>query len=215
MTAPSSLQQQLPPGSASWPAGQLAMIDFVAGGGGETYRGRLAQFRDGSEPWAPEAGWLVMSMGCSLVSPEWVTAVAPMVAVPEVPDVEIALEKVRSAGYVAIKEPSHRRAQERQRIAEAMRASAEQQQQASTERWAREDLIPENRRLSARLTHVYGVAKAKGATDAELRGDGDSIAAAVARIEAAKTYGTYSDRDRNDVLDQAIAVARDYDPTAT
>jgi len=79
-----------------------------------------------------------------------------------------ALTVVKESGYVAIKEKSYRQAQERQRVAEALRAYAEDEAEHAR-KWAR-DCLAEERRIRERLTFVYGVAQAKGATVEELRG---------------------------------------------
>ena len=81
--------------------------------------------------------------------------------------VQRAKEVLERSGYVVVKAKSHRQAQERQRVAEALRRAAEESQ-AGTERWAREHLCGELSRLRERLTFVYGVARAKGATVEEL-----------------------------------------------
>jgi hypothetical protein len=73
---------------------------------------------------------------------------------------------LESAGYVVIKGTSHRRAQERQRIAEARMEDAFSRV-ASVEAWA-QSLCAEERRLRDRLVFVYGVARAHGASVAEL-----------------------------------------------
>lgn len=83
-----------------------------------------------------------------------------------------ALEVVKAAGYVALKEKSYRAAQERQRIA-AVRQECAEARTSGAERWARE-CIAEERRLAARLTFVYGVAMKHGATTDELRGEIDA-----------------------------------------
>lgn len=79
-----------------------------------------------------------------------------------------ALALVKANGYVVLKEKSYRQAQERQRIAECLRA-AEQDRREGAERWAR-DCCTEERRIRERLTFVYGVARAHGATVAVLSG---------------------------------------------
>lgn len=98
------------------------------------------------------------------------------------PEVAAALAIVRAAGYVALKAKSYQRAQEKLRVAEAL-LSAEVDHRASIEGWA-QNCIAEERRLGARLTHVYAVAIAHGATHDELAGDGlpvgPVIAAAIA-----------------------------------
>lgn len=84
------------------------------------------------------------------------------------PTLEEALKVVHEAGYVTLKEKSYRQAQERQRIAEALRVAAVEAQKRA-EAWGRE-LCEEERRLRDRLTYVYGVARAHGATREELAG---------------------------------------------
>lgn len=82
--------------------------------------------------------------------------------------VERYKELLRNLGYVVLKETSYRRAQERQRVAEVMRAYAEERVQDNRE-WA-VTALNEQRRLSDRLTFVYGIARAHGATVEELSG---------------------------------------------
>ena len=84
-------------------------------------------------------------------------------------DLDDALEVIRAAGYVAIREKSYRAAQERQRLAQA-RADWELNRREGAEKWAR-DCCDEERRIRERLTFVYGVARAHGATVEVLRGD--------------------------------------------
>lgn len=79
-----------------------------------------------------------------------------------------AKKLLEAAGFVVLREKSYRQAQERQRVAEALRVAAEEYTER-IERWARENLV-EERRLRDRLTFVYGVAQAHGATTEELRG---------------------------------------------
>jgi len=81
---------------------------------------------------------------------------------------EEALAVVKDAGYVVLKAKSYRQAQERQRVAEALKRAAEEDAER-TRAWAISH-CDEERRLAARLTFVYGVARARGATDEELRG---------------------------------------------
>lgn len=71
-------------------------------------------------------------------------------------------------GYVVLREKSHRQAQERQRVAEALMVAAEEAAE-SARVWAR-NCLAEERRLRDRITHVYGVARAHGATLVELAG---------------------------------------------
>ena len=80
-----------------------------------------------------------------------------------------ALATVRAAGYVVIKAKSYRQAQERQRVAEALREHAAEDAR-SARVWAH-NCLDEERRLRDRLTFVYGVATAKGATVEELAGE--------------------------------------------
>jgi hypothetical protein len=79
-----------------------------------------------------------------------------------------AIEAVTEAGYVVLKAKSYRQAQERQRVAEAMRR-AEEDAAESARAWAR-DCIAQERHLRDRLTFVYGVARAHGATVEDLDG---------------------------------------------
>lgn len=83
-------------------------------------------------------------------------------------EVETAVEALESIGYVVLKAKSYRQAQERQRVAEAYKLAAIDEAKRARE-WAL-DCLAEERRLRERLTFVYGVARAKGATDEELRG---------------------------------------------
>ncbi|MHC9292017.1 hypothetical protein ACRCUN_06090 [Mycobacterium sp. LTG2003] len=81
-------------------------------------------------------------------------------------DARLLLE---SYGYVVLREKSYRQAQERQRVAEALRRAAEDDAR-SARRWAQETLHNEIRDLYARCTFLYGAAIARGATADELRG---------------------------------------------
>jgi hypothetical protein len=83
---------------------------------------------------------------------------------PDLVDETIAA--LRSAGYVVLREKSYRQAQERQRVAEALRKAAEVDAER-THAWACEQ-IDENRRLAARLTYMYGVARAHGLSHDDL-----------------------------------------------
>jgi hypothetical protein len=80
-----------------------------------------------------------------------------------------ALELVKASGYVVLKEKSYRQAQERQRIAVVM-ADMEKGRRESAESWAR-DCLYDERRITERLTFVYGVARAHGASVEELAAD--------------------------------------------
>ena len=70
--------------------------------------------------------------------------------------------------WVVLKAKSYRQAQERQRVAEALRA-AEERNSEHTRAWAMR-AFEEERRLRDRCTYLYGLAARYGATDEELRG---------------------------------------------
>lgn len=78
------------------------------------------------------------------------------------------IDDLAAAGYVVVRAKSYRQAQERQRVAECQRRAAEEARDSATA-WAR-DCLTEERRLRDRITHVYGVARAHGATLVELAG---------------------------------------------
>jgi hypothetical protein len=78
-------------------------------------------------------------------------------------------EILERAGYVVIKAKSYRAAQERQRIAECQMRCAEEDA-THARAWAI-NCLDEERRLGDRLTFVYGVARAHGATIEELSGE--------------------------------------------
>lgn len=82
--------------------------------------------------------------------------------------IDRAKATLEGAGFVVLREKSYRQAQERQRVADALRAAAEDDAEHARA-WAR-DCLTEERRLRERLTLVYGVARAYGAGIAELRG---------------------------------------------
>lgn len=84
-------------------------------------------------------------------------------------ELDRAIAVVHAAGYVTLREKSYKQAQERQRVAEA-RARWEVEAAEHARAWARE-AFAEQRRLADRLTFVYGVAMAHGATVEELRGE--------------------------------------------
>lgn len=79
-----------------------------------------------------------------------------------------ALEVVKAAGYVVLKEKSYRAAQRRQDVAEARLGYAEEERERYRE-WA-SDCHREECRLRDRLTFVYGVAQKMGATREDLSG---------------------------------------------
>lgn len=83
-------------------------------------------------------------------------------------ELDRAIQIVSAAGYVVVREKSYKQAQVRQRIAE-VRREAEEQAAEHARGWAR-DCLAEERRLRDRLTYVYGVAQAHGATQDQLRG---------------------------------------------
>lgn len=103
-------------------------------------------------------------------------------------DVERMKRDLAALGYVVLKEKSYRAAQERQRRAEAHMLHADDDAECAR-RWAR-DCLAEERRMRDRLTFVYGVAKAHGATTEELHGCeqcksyADTIAETTARLDA-------------------------------
>jgi formate dehydrogenase maturation protein FdhE len=104
-----------------------------------------------------------------------------------------AKELLEAAGYVVLKEKSYRQAQERQRIAE-VRATCAEEYTDRIERWARENLV-EERRLRDRLTFVYGIAQAHGATTEELSGDAPVTAGIQVHVEAGPQF-ELSDQDK-------------------
>lgn len=79
------------------------------------------------------------------------------------------IAELEAEGYVVLRAKSYRQAQERQRVSDALRRAAEEQVE-STRRWA-ETAFAEQRRLSDRLTFVYGVARSLGASVEDLAGD--------------------------------------------
>ena len=82
---------------------------------------------------------------------------------PSLDDIKIRLE---DNGYIVLKASSYRRAQERQRIAQVRMEDAFKRIE-DIDRWAQQG-YDELRRLRDRLTFVYGVARAHGATVEEL-----------------------------------------------
>ena len=94
--------------------------------------------------------------------------------------VEQAKALLESNGFVVLRAKSYRQAQERQRVAEALREYAEQEAE-QTRRWAL-DCLGEERRLRDRCTFLYGAATRRGATADELAGDyGRSVTTKEAR----------------------------------
>lgn len=76
---------------------------------------------------------------------------------------------LETQGYVLLKAKSYRQAQERQRIAEAMQRMASEDAEHARS-WAI-NCLDEERRLRDRLTFVYGVARAHGASIEDLSGE--------------------------------------------
>lgn len=72
-------------------------------------------------------------------------------------------------GNIVLKPASYYRLLERVRTAEALQAAAEEAR-ANVYAWVDRDVVPRERDLSDRLTFVYGVARARGATVEELGG---------------------------------------------
>lgn len=84
-------------------------------------------------------------------------------------DLEEARLLLKAHGYVTVKEGSYAAAQTRLAVAKH-RAECESEAAAHARDWAR-DCLRESRRLMDRLTFVYGVARAFGASHDDLRGD--------------------------------------------
>lgn len=85
-----------------------------------------------------------------------------------VKDARVLLE---ANGFTVLREKSYRQAIERQRVAEAYLV-AEEEAAEHARTWAR-DCLTEERRLRERITFIYGVAQAHGATVEELRSPTD------------------------------------------
>lgn len=82
--------------------------------------------------------------------------------------VSLAKDVLHGAGYVCLREKSYRQAQERQRVAEALR-KAEEEAAEHARQWA-VNCLDESRRLRDRLEFVYGEARAHGVTVEQLSG---------------------------------------------
>jgi uncharacterized protein HemY len=82
--------------------------------------------------------------------------------------IDAAIDLLKAEGYVVLRERSYQRARERQRVAEALRDAAERDAERAHV-WAR-NCLNDERRLRDRCTFLYGVARAHGATEDELRG---------------------------------------------
>lgn len=79
-----------------------------------------------------------------------------------------ALRVVHGDGWKTMREKSYYQAQERQRVAEALR-KLEQEHNEHTRAWANR-AFDEVRRLSDRCTYLYGLAASLGATEEQLLG---------------------------------------------
>ncbi|MGB3483986.1 MAG: hypothetical protein WBB07_17440 [Mycobacterium sp.] len=84
-------------------------------------------------------------------------------------DVDGAKKLLADNGFVVLREKSYRQAQERQRIAECMRESAERDAE-SARHWAQTELCEETRFLRNRCEFLYGAAIKAGADPEDLRG---------------------------------------------
>jgi len=82
--------------------------------------------------------------------------------------VDRAKATLEALGHVVVKAKSYRASQERQRIAQCMMEMSKEDAEHSRT-WAI-NCLDEERRLRDRLTFVYGVAMAHGATVEELSG---------------------------------------------
>lgn len=80
--------------------------------------------------------------------------------------VEKAKALLERNGFVVLREKSYRQAQERQRVAEALR-QMERENAEHSRKWA-VNCLDEERRLRDRCTYLYGLAARHGATDEEL-----------------------------------------------
>lgn len=83
-------------------------------------------------------------------------------------DIIEAKERLRAWGYRVVKERTYENLRQRWLGAES-RVEHEASMRESTERWAHK-AFEEQRRLADRLTFVYGVARARGASVQELSG---------------------------------------------
>jgi hypothetical protein len=98
---------------------------------------------------------------------------------------------LESRGYVVLREKSYRQAQERQRVAEALR-KLEEEHNVHTREWAHR-AFDEMRRLSDRCTYLYGLAARHGATESELAQYDATVAEPVDRIRPDETPASSSD----------------------
>lgn len=88
---------------------------------------------------------------------------------PTARELAMAKDILKRAGYVVVREKSYRQAQERQRVAEALKVDA-QERAASQDKWWRTEILPELFQYRDRVTFLYGAARAAGCTAEELAG---------------------------------------------
>ncbi|ANA86924.1 hypothetical protein SEA_DELIAN_68 [Gordonia phage Delian] len=84
-------------------------------------------------------------------------------------DIDDARKLLEDNGFVVLREKSYRQAQERQRVAEALRRAAEEDS-ARTRKWVQTELGHEIRYLRDRCTFIYGEARAAGCSVEQLSG---------------------------------------------
>ncbi|UVT31508.1 DNA binding protein [Mycobacterium phage Sejanus] len=106
----------------------------------------------------------------------------------ELPYVDGYRSRLAANGYVVLREKSYRQAQERQRVAEALRRAAEEDAERARQ-WALNCLEVE-RRLSERCTFLYGAARAAGCTANDLRGHDGRVLDELDAIDQADETGT-------------------------
>lgn len=129
---------------------------------------RLRVVDDGVHP--PTLDWMAEEdfADTLTVTPPIVTPVTTMPTLAE--QIADAKKLLVDNGHVVLRESSYRKAQERQRMAET-RAFIADEQRDGQRKWMERDVFPRERYLADRLTFVYGVARAHGATAEELSGD--------------------------------------------
>lgn len=81
-------------------------------------------------------------------------------------EIEAAKSLLRAHGFVVLREKSYHQAQERQRVAEALRQN-EVEHAESTRAWAHR-AFDSQRESWDRTTYLYGLAASLGATDEQL-----------------------------------------------
>ena len=87
-------------------------------------------------------------------------------------EVQQAKELLRANGFIVLTAKSYYAAQERQRCAEVTAQSAIADRDGQRQ-WMERDIFPRLDHLSDRLTFVYGIARARGASVVELGGSVD------------------------------------------